>query len=138
MKIYLAGAWHRLSEIKAIGDHLKNNGHELTSSWTTREHGQKTIEKCINDAIIDIDEVKAADIVVAIMNEPNYPYRGTCCEIGCALGLNKQVLAICPGEVILEDNELTFTHDCMSNVFFWHPNVVHVKNVYEAVVWLNQ
>jgi nucleoside 2-deoxyribosyltransferase len=85
MKIYIAGKWTSKQDIQQKMQQLKLLGHEITHDWTSNDG---TLQE---SAILDINGVKNADIVIAVMDDPVYPYRGTLCEIGCALGLGKKV-----------------------------------------------
>lgn len=132
MKIYVAGKWNDSQTINEVQNILISQGHSITHDWTKNE-GSKNITEMTNEekiefkrncADLDIEGVKNCDLLIAIMNDPSYAYRGTFTEIGCALGLSKKVIIVCPDESYL----------CCSNCFFYHSNIIHVKTIED--VWL--
>lgn len=133
--IYVAGAWYNRHELKKLMDRLASeHGFRITSTWPGRETGINTPDKLALDAKMDLEEVANADMVLAVMEDPKYAYRGTFTEIGYALGQNKRVFIVCPGTVKqLSDTKCEFSFDCMTNVFYWHPNVIHCATLEEAV-----
>jgi nucleoside 2-deoxyribosyltransferase len=116
MKIYVAGKWDDKIFVKNVQKCLTERGHEITHDWTT----QAGVEDWIC-AEKDIDGVVQADIVVALMMDPNYAYRGTFTEIGCALGLKKRIIILCPDKVSA----------ARTNCFFHHKSIAHVSTMSE-------
>lgn len=96
-KVYVAGAFdnkHRINEIQNL---LKTKGYEITHDWTLSkenlvQEGYKEQRRL--DAINDLQGVLHADIVVCVFENPTYSYRGTCVEMGIALGLRKDIIAL--------------------------------------------
>lgn len=76
---------------------------------------------------MDVDAIKEADCVLAIIDDPEYSYRGTFCELGVALGLEKKIIVYCPHEVA----------ECKTNCFFHHPSIEHFSDLVEAVEHLD-
>jgi nucleoside 2-deoxyribosyltransferase len=75
-----------------------------------------------------LEGVKTADVVVALFTDPFYPYRGTFTELGCALGLGKCVMAVCPAYCqYLEIGKDKPSY--ASNCFFHASRVVHCPSV---------
>ena len=37
----------------------------------------------------------------------------------------------------MSDNKWKFSHYCQTNVFYWHKNIQHSKDIYEAFEFLN-
>ena len=67
MKVYLAAAWSRRLEIKAIAERLTALGVEITSRWLDEEVGMelKCSEHFLRDrAYVDLADVDAADAIV--------------------------------------------------------------------------
>src|SRR6185437_4607139 len=104
MKVYYAG---KLSETKIINEVQKwfeQKGHIITHDWTKNEgvtDGKvlKEEEKNLSrqkSAGLDIDGVKNCDLLFVLMLDSKYAYRGTFTEIGCALGLGKKIIIVCP------------------------------------------
>lgn len=122
MKLYVAG---RLKDckIKDYIDQFQDNGYSITHNWTEYIGNEKS-----QSALDDINGVKNADVLVAIMNHSNYEYRGTFCEIGCAIGLSKLV-------IIVNDNPDNY---CSQLCFYHHPSILHVSTVDEAIQLLEE
>jgi nucleoside 2-deoxyribosyltransferase len=117
MKLYLAGRFLRLLEFRKMADELKEDGHQITSSWVYGSEEGKTFDEI---AITDLEDVKACDTVVSFTE----PYGssnqggGRHVEFGYALGLKKGMILVGEKEVI----------------FHWIPGVLqlpsfnHLKN----------
>lgn len=131
MKIYVAGKWTEIDIINDVQNKLRSQGHTITHDWTCIEGmgdqinftPVQRLEYDTRCAILDINGVKEADLVFAVMSDKKYPYRGTFTEIGCALGLDKKIIIVCTGD----------DYYCISNCFFWHPNITHVKTIDEGL-----
>jgi nucleoside 2-deoxyribosyltransferase len=134
MKLYVAGGWKYREEIAQYAKRLEDHGHYVVSTWAGREQGIRTPQAFEQHALADIDEVSNADVLVAVMTDPEYAYRGTFSEIGCALGLNKDIIIVCPntGKQI-SDTKWEFDYHCQTNVFYWHPAIFHTKNLVETL-----
>lgn len=127
MKIYLCGKWADACSLREKMNELKWYGHTITHDWTfNNSNFPKQSSK------LDIDGVRNADIVIAIMDDPEYAYRGTFTEIGCALGQRKNVLIVCPP---LTDE--TKDYWCKTNCFFYHPQIFHYNSWEEVLTILN-
>ncbi len=117
--IYVAGGWPFRHRIKPIMDELKSKGYQINSGWIDRENRINTPEDYGRCAYLDTEEVRASDILLAIMDDDSYAYRGTWLEIGCAIGLDKKVVLLCPGTTTnTSDGEYDHSYYCIRNVFF--------------------
>ena len=99
--------------------YAKLMGHTITHDWTTNETPSRTPEILGNFAKLDIDGVVNADCLIAIMDDPEYMYRGTFTEIGAAIAIGKKIYVYCPN-----DNA-----KCLTNCFIYHPAIIRVDNV---------
>jgi nucleoside 2-deoxyribosyltransferase len=132
-KIYVAGKWGDRKDIKKNITYLNSLGFEVVSKWVDREHNIHP-EDYAQCSKLDIDEVSECDKLLAIMTDPEYPYRGTNAEIGCALGLKKPVVILCDGvSKKINETQYSFSHFCMKNIFYWHPTITHVNNLDDAI-----
>lgn len=122
MKVYVAGKWASVSVINSVQEKLRLQGHTITHDWTSFTPEQE-LEYDTRRAILDANGVKAADVVFAIMTDKQYAYQETFTEIGCALGLDKEIIIVCPDD----------DYYCASNCFFRHPFITHVKTVEEGL-----
>ena len=109
--------------MKAMMTKFEDLGYTITHDWTgvETEHVDKRTDD--ENAVLakkDLDGVKAADAVVAILDNPKYAYRGVSCEMGCAIALGIPVLIYNPQPT---------DGYAASNIFYWHPDVKHFKSM---------
>lgn len=101
MKIYLAGSWADRHNMQIAMKKLIEKGHQITHDWTNNEVLYNDYhDRSIRCASADIKGVCDADIVIALMTDDNYPYKGTRHEIGAAYALrelkNRKILDKAP------------------------------------------
>lgn len=96
VKIFVSGKFFDKTVIHSFMSTFINLGHEITYDWTVHEMDDITCEKLQQAAISDINGVKACEIHIIIITDPEYVYRGTFAELGCSLGLGKRVMIFCP------------------------------------------
>lgn len=119
MKIYVAGKWHDKASIRGIMGQLEKLGHQITHDWTKNEIETRTPEALRYYATLDLAGVDKADILVVIMTDKEYSYRGTFTEIGFAIGKCKPVYLYC------DLDPKNPSHHCFDNVFFHYPTIRH-------------
>lgn len=117
MKIYVGGKYQDASIIRENIYDLIDVGYTVTHDWTSVEQHDRGYSALGKYAQYDIEGVSESDIVILIMDDPEYAYRGTFTELGCALGLDKRIIIVNPHE----------NSYCMSNCFYHHPSIIHVK-----------
>lgn len=128
VKVWVSGAWIHKKEVGKKLQQLRELGYEITHDWTIIEKSNHPNETDLgNYAKFDIDGVIRSDVAIAIMDDPKYAYRGTFSEIGCALGVGKPLHIVCP---FYDRDNPTYSQ---TNVFFWHPDIIHHKN-FESVI----
>jgi len=113
-------------------DLLRAQGIAVTHDWTTYEetYGDGATLETVRQKFVqgvsspqdqsrygtyanfDLDGVREADLVVMIMDQPEYEYRGTFTELGAALSLGKPVIMTGPSTV-----------RAATNVFYWHSGI---------------
>lgn len=139
MNVYVAGKWGDSESISQKIKEIEELGINITLNWTKckEENCNKEQQLIADDTVYnaylnpvkhqnelrrdageEIDGVRRADIVIAIMDDPEYTYRGTFTEVGASLGLDKRVLIYNPNE----------QSRCMTNCFYWHENCRHYKD----------
>jgi nucleoside 2-deoxyribosyltransferase len=139
--IYVAGAWIHREKLNIKMNKLKDLGFLITSNWPSFEDKLTNPDDYAECSIFDIDGVVTADTVLAIMTDPKYPYRGTYTEIGCAIGSGRRIIVVCDGVCSHKKNNecendkynLSFSHYCMENIFFWDPRIEHVSTFEDAI-----
>lgn len=101
IKLFVAGAFkHR----KTIHDKyvvlLRELGFQITFDWTV-DRGRQLPGISYNEMMARLDTmgVNAADLMVVIMDDTEYNYRGTWVEIGMAIARNMPVLVYFKDEI---------------------------------------
>jgi len=122
MKVYFAGKYFD-ENIPSHIEKLKKEGFIITHDWT-KHKGDRPELASLND----LRGVHDCDYLIAIMDDLDYPYRGTFTEIGYGLGLNKNIIIINP-------NENSY---CKSNCFYHHPKIMHFNSLDEVIYLLNK
>ena len=123
MKLYLAGKFADRSQINEYIKQAELVGHTITHNWTTREKAEDGMEKMAECAANDLHGVIDCDLLVCIMTDPKYPYRGTFTELGAALALNKKVIIINPDPKAY----------CTTNIFYHHHGIAYCNTWAEAL-----
>jgi len=125
MKVYIAGKFDDKEKIRKYMDQVENLGHKITHDWTNFEVKNDPDnllggdgENMSESAKYDINGVKECDVMIVVMEDKDYPYRGTFTELGCALGLEKTIVIWCPNPKA----------SCRTNCFFYHPSILHVDH----------
>lgn len=113
MNIYLAARFSKRHIVHEIGKELEKNGHKIVSRWSLpgSDHVKKVgLSEQAEDAerrrfaMEDLEDVKAADWVVSLMEPPRNDGRGgRHVEFGFALALGKEL-------TIIGDRETVFHH----------------------------
>jgi nucleoside 2-deoxyribosyltransferase len=135
--IYVAGMWSQKDVLLAKMGELKSLGYNITSNWPHFENRLGNPDDYAECSRLDIEGVMTADTILVFMTDPKYPYRGTCTEIGCAMGSGKRIIIICDGvseaHVMPDHIKYTHSHYCMENVFFWDKRIEHVSSYEDAL-----
>jgi hypothetical protein len=116
MKIYVAGKWADKDTLRDKMTELESLGHCITHDWTSYESDFSNTKQDMADK--DAQGVMDAEVVVCVMTDPSYAYRGSCSELGLAIASarNKELIAVvCPVQGMKAP--------CMTNVFVHHPMV---------------
>lgn len=126
MKIYLASRYSRRQELVAVRDFIQRLGFVVTSrwldtAWTSRPGGSSAAPPEYRDkyALIDLEDVAEADIVVSFTEPPEQAggRGGRHVEFGYGLALNKLMIVVGPREnlfhehsevVVVEDTTLLY------------------------------
>ena len=152
MSVYVAGKWGDSEKISKKIRELEKLGISITLNWTKckEENCNKEQQLIADDTLYnepfdnkelnpvkhrkelqrdaeeEINAVRDANYIIAIMDDPEYTYRGTFTEVGASLGLNKTVFIYNPNE----------QSRCMTNCFYWHKNCRHYKDWEELKTYI--
>ena len=88
---YLIGKFSTKDLIATRIKDVEKLGLKVTHNWTLEENWSCPKSEQV---FHDIEGVKRADIVIAVINNPNYHYRGSFSEIGAAIACDKTVYLI--------------------------------------------
>lgn len=108
MKVYIAARYSTKEEMKHVAVLLKDKGIDVTSSWLQEPHAAGTTMDQVDPQDLcayaqqDIEDIKAADVVVLFSVDPLMPTvrGGRHVETGIAIGLGKPLFVIGPVENI--------------------------------------
>lgn len=98
MKVYIAtkyasGKTHAAN----LAEYLEVHGHTITYKWWETKQTAPAERKTEESSAIGHAEtcgVLEADIVLAVLNDPDYAYKGTLYELGMAVGARKKTIVI--------------------------------------------
>lgn len=131
MKIYLAARYSRLPTINQWAADLQALGHEITSRWSLNEShllpGELSKQAADAErqrfALEDMEDIRACDMCVSLMEEPRNNSRGgRHVEFGVALALRKRLVIVGPRET----------------VFHHLPEVYHFEQWADALDWIGR
>lgn len=131
--IYLAARYSRNDEMRGVRDVLSAIGYRITSRWIDQHNGEleKSFtpealsvdpEGCAPFGIADVEDLRAADIVVSFTSRDGGGKGGRHVEFGMALGLGKRLIVVGPRE----------------NIFHTLPEVEHYPNWSRLVMALTR
>lgn len=126
IKLYIAGKWDDKEIIREHMNQMESFGYQITHDWTKNESLTRNIDDLSNFAKLDIDGVINADIVLVIMTDKTYTYRGTFTELGASIATGKKIVIYCPDK----------DSYCCTNCFFHHPNIQHFEQWDEVLKFM--
>jgi nucleoside 2-deoxyribosyltransferase len=137
-RVYVAGAfrdWARVREVQAAA---RARGYAVSHDWTPSacvrysrdETAAESAARKTADAERDLEGVVRADVVLALLTLPDYPYRGTLAEVTAALAMKKRVV------VVDAWREGDAAPEYAKTVFLHHPRVQRVPDVDAALALL--
>ncbi len=119
MKIYVASKWEEHETVRNIMTELESLGHTITCDWTNHEYPKNNVNQQLMEyAIMDIDGVRDADMVIVYAVNPTYTYRGAIGEMTAAIALDKRVCLIGHGidECIFVNHPLVRRFNSMTEI----------------------
>lgn len=138
LRVYVAGAYIHKTLVQKYIDYLSRDPSRftITFDWTRADtksasDESKTEEYCRFFADQEIQAVQTADVFIAILNDPEYPYQGTFTELGVALGAGCRVILVCPFDF---DPKRVWCH---KNVFYSTSLAARVDTWEKAVAMLS-
>ena len=126
MKIYLAAAYSQLAETREKAKELESIGLECTSRWLKETAPPNctmtdfTDSYLLSTAIVDIEDILAADVTVLFTTDEPLPRGGRHFESGFAYGRGRKLMTVGPIE----------------NIFHFLPDTVHFEKWEDAKCFL--
>lgn len=106
MKFYLCARYSRRDELRSVREELQRLGHTVTSRWLDTNWEEKERQDQVHSsaappeyreqyAVADLEDVRAADCLIAFTEEPRSGGRGgRHVEYGAALALGKRIIVV--------------------------------------------
>ena len=115
LKVYVTGKWADHDFLSEVIETLETNYNiQITYNWTVGRGDHTRDELCQ----LNVSGVKECDLLLVVITDEHYEYRGTFTEIGVALGANKKIIMVNP-----------FKHSyCSEHFFYNHPQINHVNS----------
>lgn len=101
-KVYLASRLANGPEVEKVANALEATGEfQVTCRWWKYDLPQdaRKVETLRHIGLADAQGVLEADLVVVMLTDPTYAYRGSMSELGIALGAGKHVACVAPFNV---------------------------------------
>ena len=124
MKFYVCGKWGDKPLAQRVMNHIRSAADEITHDWTTFKADGPEYQRLAICAGKNVEGVQQCEILIALMTDETYAYRGTFTEIGVALGLAKSVIIVGP-----------VTAQAATNCFWWHTKIWHADTL--ESLWMN-
>ena len=104
MHIYVAGKFTEQDQVRGVADALESKGHTITKKWWELEQSDASTRSAMEARRVGLAEMEgsaACEVMVVFLTDPSYPYKGTLCEMGIALGSRfhdpkKKVIIVTP------------------------------------------
>ena len=128
MRIYVASKWARRELTRDIMAELVKLGHTIAYDWTQHKESKSSEKEYADEAAADVAGIRSADLFIADMDDPAYPYRGTFFEMGVAVGANIPVVIVTP-YVAFDPKNVAFHSNCFTTL----PSIVRVATFTEAL-----
>jgi hypothetical protein len=131
VKLYLASAFSRQSELRQYAYTLRFAGYEVTSRWLTQEATDKQMghDAKANAATNDLEDILAADTLVRF-SDPEFFKEGKVPK-----GLLSGSRMVETGAALMRGIRVIVVGGAQS-VFDSLPQVIHVKDFAELMRWL--
>jgi hypothetical protein len=136
-KIYVAGKYSSILEVRSVMDKLKYSGFDISYDWTKKAeensknpNSDRNIDSLMDDARRDIEGVLVADWTIILMTDPEYIYRGSFCELGASIA--RDIQRGLSRTIIIGVSE-SYASTCC---FYFHPRIIHVKNIESAIYYI--
>lgn len=128
MRIYVASKWARRELTRDIMAVLVTLGHTIAYDWTHHKETKSSEKEYADEAAADVAGIRSADLFIADMDDPAYPYRGTFFEMGVAVGANIPVVIVTP-YVTFDPKNVAFHSNCFTTL----PSILRVRTFTEAL-----
>lgn len=109
--VYVAGKWSDKVAVRRVMAQVRAAGHRITEDWTEHSEGVgKSTDALANDAMHDVQGILAADVILVLLTDPVYPYRGSFFEMGVACGSDKKIFVVAHPDPNAAFRKVAFFH----------------------------
>jgi len=125
-KVFVAGKYADRLLLREKMLILQKLGYVITYDWSLIDCDNKNTTLSKQDiAMMDVVGVKKCDILVIILDDKDYTYRGTMVELGIAIGLNKKIFVVVTNEA---------HKTLMTNIYLHYKNNLHIFNSWNELL----
>ena len=127
MHIYVAGKFTEQDQVRDVADALEGKGHTISKKWWELEQSDASVRSAAESRRVGLAEKEGSatcNAMVVFLSDPVYPYKGTLCELGIALGSRHHNTS---NKIIIVTPEGASNRDYVS---------LRVPHVYAADHWL--
>ena len=127
MRIYVAGPWSNRDEVIEAAAFLRADGFQVRARWLDENCGDvATFEGCQQRALMDVDDVKSADVFVLLNLGMS---SGKATELGMAHIIGLPIVVVGPPATPFGPQ---------GNMFYYLPGVTIVETLADAVSLLRK
>jgi hypothetical protein len=138
VKIYIAGKYDNLSEIREAQRLVIEAGFEISYDWT--KNAELTLKSDKIDSIVrmrsdadnDLNGVIDADWSIILLTDYNYVYRGSFCELGASITRDKFRNSL---RTIVIRNTSAYAMSCC---FAHHSDIIYCDNMEDAILYIKK
>jgi len=120
----VSAAWGDATEVRDIYQMLRTRGWHITRAWAEDVTGIDDEDNLAAEAARVVGAIAAADVLLVLVKNPEYAYRGLTYEVG---------VAICLGVRIVLATALPSTCYTMENMALAHPSIARVDTLHAAL-----
>lgn len=124
LSVYVGAAWDDAPQVREAYAALRARGAVITRPWAEITADIESGRTRGEEAVSMQTAVADADVVVVLVTDPNYPYRGLTFELATALAWHTPIVLA----TALSDDCFT-----MENVALHHPAIQRVGTLAEAI-----
>lgn len=135
---YLACKITEREKIRQVAAALEKEGHTITAKWWDFEQKspeERSLEESVQVGLAEINGIRNSDMLICFITDPAYPYKGTLCEVGVALGAGVPVVVVVPKDADARSHQaLKVPHLYCAQMWIRLENEDWVQTVYREIL----